>query len=153
MPICLTGPQLFLVAYPIPSFAESFLRLLAEMSSQVSSQKMVLENFKIENFDKEALQKSVEAKIGESVTFDEQEATITELESISWPVASALLVKEHGRGGRIQIHEQSGNCVLTVMTGPQFDENFSIAWLEKGQNFRFYGKPSVWFFRPVCPGA
>lgn len=115
----------------------------------MSNQKTLLEDFNIGNFDKQALNKSVEAKTGGSVVLDENQATITDLQSVSWPVASALLVKENGSGGRIQIHEQSGECVLVVMTGPQFDEHFAIAWLKKGQNFRFYGKPSVWFFRPA----
>ncbi|KNG87647.1 hypothetical protein ANOM_004143 [Aspergillus nomiae NRRL 13137] len=103
--------------------------------------------------DKEALTRSVETKVGEKVTFDEQEAMITDFESVAWPVAAALLIKENGRGGRIQVHEQSGKWVLTVMTGPQFNEKYSLVWLKKGQNLRFYGKPSVWFFRPANPGA
>ena len=118
------------------------------MSSQ-SNQKIDLIDFNFENLNKESLMKSVEAKTGESVTFDDEEATITDFESVSWPVASAILVKENGRGGRIQIHERSGECVLTLMTGPQFDEKYSVAWLKNGQNFRFYGRPMVWFFRPV----
>lgn len=120
--------------------------------SSPSNQKTDLEDFTIENFDKQALIALVEKETGEPVIFDEQEATITDLESVSWPHVSALLVSEKGRGGRIQIHEQSGKCVLTVMTGSQFAEKYSIAWLKKGQNFRFYGNPTVWFFTPVKPG-
>ncbi|PYI09832.1 hypothetical protein BO78DRAFT_23747 [Aspergillus sclerotiicarbonarius CBS 121057] len=123
------------------------------MSTQTPSQKVVLQATRFQDIDKDALKKLVEANVGEPVTFDEEKATVKDFGGVYWPVASALLVQENGRGGRIQIHEQSGECVLTTMTGSQFDTKFSVAWLKKGQNFRFYGNPSVWLFKPLSPDA
>lgn len=100
--------------------------------------------------DKAALEAKVTERIGKTVKLEENEAVITDLESVTSHVTPAILLRERGRGGAVCIHAQSAKLVETVQTGPQLPENSWIIFLEDGQNCRFYGQPSVWYFK-LCP--
>lgn len=97
--------------------------------------------------DRSVIEEKVKDKIGKSVRLEENEAVIAEFESVTSVLVPAILVKEHGGAGAIYIHAESAELVDMVRTGPEQPENFSIIFLEEGQNCRFYGRPSVRFFR------
>jgi hypothetical protein len=99
--------------------------------------------------DKSALERRVKDKTGKTVKLDEHIAIIKDLQSVTSFEAPALLLKEHGDPGAVYIHEESAEPVGRVLTGPEQSKNYQILFLKDGQNFRFYGRPTVWFFR-VC---
>lgn len=97
--------------------------------------------------DRTALEKKVQQRVGRKVTMDEKEATISEFDSLSSNVVPAILVKEQGGGGAVYIHAESADLVDMLQTGPDRQPNFWLMFLESGENFRFYGRPSVRYFR------
>ncbi|MCJ1448699.1 MAG: hypothetical protein MMC23_009216 [Stictis urceolatum] len=96
---------------------------------------------------KSALEEKVKNEIGESVTLDDTEATITEFGDIDSAIAPAILVKENGRDGAVYLHAKSAELVDNLRTGPKQAANYWIIFLRDGQNFRFYGQPSVKYFK------
>lgn len=100
--------------------------------------------------DKGALEAKVSERMGKTVRLEENEAMITDLESVTSHVTPAILLRERGRGGAVYIHAQSAKLVENVQTGPQQPENWWIIFLEEGQNCRFYRQPSVWYFKPCA---
>ncbi|KAL4740368.1 hypothetical protein BDV11DRAFT_169135 [Aspergillus similis] len=97
--------------------------------------------------ERSALERKVEDKIGKSVTLDADMAIIEVLQSVTSLVAPALLLKVHGGAGAVYIHDESAELIDRVKTGPDESQNFQILFLKEGQNCRFYGRPTVWFFR------
>ncbi|MCJ1449081.1 MAG: hypothetical protein MMC23_009600 [Stictis urceolatum] len=110
------------------------------MSSQMISFNNLLGN-------KSALEEKVKDEIGEIVTLDDTEATITEFGDIDSATAPAILVKENGRDGAIYLHAKSAELVDSLRTGPKQSANYWIILLRDGQNLRFYGQPTVKYFR------
>jgi hypothetical protein len=116
----------------------------ADMSDQILNVNDIASDAAIE---RSALESKVEKKIGRSVTLDADMAIIEVLQSVTSLVAPALLLKVHGGAGAVYIHDESAELIDRVKTGPDESQNFQILFLKEGQNCRFYGRPTVWFFR------
>ncbi|KAL2846608.1 hypothetical protein BJY01DRAFT_247144 [Aspergillus pseudoustus] len=97
--------------------------------------------------ERSALERKVEDRIRKTVTLDTDMAIIEVLQSVTSYVAPALLLKVHGGAGAVYIHDESAELIDRVKTGPDESQNFQILFLKEGQNCRFYGRPTVWFFR------
>ncbi|EEQ28598.1 hypothetical protein McanMca71_005376 [Microsporum canis] len=115
-----------------------------DMSDQILNVNEIANDTTIE---RSALERKVKDKIGRNVTLDTNIAIIEALQSVTSLVVPALLLKVHGGAGAVYIHDESAELVDRVKTGPDERQNFQIILLKEGQNCRFYGRPTVWYFR------
>lgn len=94
--------------------------------------------------DDTLLEAKVKGLTGEDVTLAPTNVELHDLDSVDWNTACALLVKIDGGVGAVYVH---GEELDIVMTGPDHGPGWWLITLEQGQNCRFYGQPSVRYFR------
>lgn len=100
--------------------------------------------------DETSLVNKVKEEIGESVTLDKTDTVITDFGGLSLdtsPPIPAILVTENGGGGAVWIHTKNGDLVDRQTTGPDRPGNSWLMIIKNGQNFRFFGSPTVRYFR------
>ncbi|KAJ5544127.1 hypothetical protein N7494_005406 [Penicillium frequentans] len=94
--------------------------------------------------DDRLLEAKAKELTGEDVTLSPTNVEVHDLDSVDWNTACALLVQIGGGVGAVYIH---GNQLDIVMTGPDRGNGSWLIGLEQGQSCRFYGQPSVRYFR------
>lgn len=90
------------------------------------------------------LKAKVKELTGEDVTVSATNVEVHDLDSVDWNTACALLVQIDGGVGAVYVH---GNELDIVMTGPDRGTGWWLIILRQGQSCRFYGQPSVRYFR------
>lgn len=90
------------------------------------------------------LKAKVKELTGEDVTVSPTNVEVHDLDSVDSNTACALLVQIDGGVGAVYVH---GNELDIVMTGPDRGAGWWLIILRQGQSCRFYGQPSVRYFR------
>lgn len=90
------------------------------------------------------LKAKVKQLTGEDVTVSPTNVEVHDLDSVDWKTACALLVQIDGGVGAVYVH---GKELDIVMTGPDRGTGWWLIILKQGQSCRFYGQPSVRYFR------
>ena len=77
------------------------------------------------------------------VAIDTEETVGTDLEEVD-PSVRAVLVRKDGGAGAVRV---TGGNLKNVVTGPTRGAGFVIVVVPSGENCRFFGNPSVRYFR------
>jgi hypothetical protein len=107
------------------------------------------QKFRVDDIAKDEGQLEARARelTGKNVYFARENVQVNDLDSVDCETACAVLVQKDGGAGAVHVH---GNKLDIIMTGPDQGEGWWLIVLEPGQSCRFYGQPSVQYFRPVA---
>ncbi|KAI9923508.1 hypothetical protein MW887_008620 [Aspergillus wentii] len=94
--------------------------------------------------DDRLLESKMKELTGNDVRLAPNNVEVHDLDSVDWDTACALLVRIDGAAGAVYVH---GNKLDIVMTGADRGPGWWLIVLEPGQSCRFYGQPSVRYFR------
>lgn len=90
------------------------------------------------------LKAKVKELTGEDVIVSAKKAEVHDLDSVDWSTSCAVLVQIDGGVGAVYVH---GNELDIIMTGPDQGTGWWLIILRRGHSCRFYGQPSVRYFR------
>ena len=96
--------------------------------------------------NKRLLESKAKTLVGQDVRLDDTNMEVQDLDSVDSTTACAILVKRHGGTGAVYVHAQKLEIILI---GPDREKGWLLVRLDPGQSYRFYGNPSVQYFRPL----